>query len=66
MGARLLWNPKCKSIQIVVFPYGTALFWWCKTKKNQLFMEMEFRSKTVREACEFQNFLQEVLYSVRI
>ena len=29
-------------------------------------MEMEFRSKTVREACEFQNFLQEVLYSVRI
>ena len=35
-----------------------------KQEENQFYMEIEFGSETVREAYEFQNFLQVMLYSV--
>lgn len=35
-------------------------------KQKELFMEMQFGSETVRKTYEFQNFLQVMLYSIRI
>lgn len=64
MGAILLRNPKHKVTQIVPFAYGTTLFWWYKTKKNQLSMEIGLGSEII-EAYEFHNFLHVMFESVK-